>query len=120
MKKILIIFSLLFLTGCSNELVCTLKTTEENYESEINTVFEFKKDKIVNSYSTNTMTFETKEETEMYLKSFENLDEGYSVTQINEYQLELTVSKEYERYNNDKEKIIEEFENQGYSCTEKK
>ena len=120
MKKVLVIISLIFLTGCSNKLVCTLETSEENYESEINTFFEFKKDKIVNAYSINVMTFETKEETEMYLKSFEVLDQGYSVTRLNEYQLELTVSKEYESYDNNKEKIIEEFENKGYSCTEKK
>ena len=34
MKKILVLFSFILLTGCSNELVCTLETTEENYESK--------------------------------------------------------------------------------------
>lgn len=120
MKKILMIVCLLVLTGCRDQLVCTLETTERNYESEINEFFEFKKDKIVNAYSTNIMTFKTKEETEMYLETFKLLDKGYSVTQKNEYQLELRVSKEFENYKKGKEQIIEEFENQGYSCTKKK
>ena len=119
MKKILMIVCLLVLTGCRDQLVCTLETTERNYESEINEFFEFKKDKIVNAYSTNIMTFKTKEETEMYLETFKLLDKGYSVTQKNEYQLELRVSKEFENYKKGKEQIIEEFENQGYSCTKK-
>ena len=116
MKKILIVFGLLLLTGCANELVCTKETEEENYKSEVKVVFEFNGDEIKDSYAINTMTFNTKEEASSYFGIIESLGEGYNVTQKNEKQLEMKVSKNFDIYNNDKDLILEEFENDGYSC----
>jgi len=116
MKKILLVLMILILTGCKSELICTLKTTENNYESETKNVFEFNGDKIINSYSINIMTFENEDDLKMYLDMFKNLDDSYEVKQISDSKLEIKVSRDISEYKKEKTSIKEEYEKDGYSC----
>ena len=80
MRKYLIIFCLLFLTGCRNEFVCTFQTEEENYKTEQKMNFEFdKNDKITNATINYTMIFETEKDAEMYFKIYENIEKDYEI-----------------------------------------
>lgn len=116
MKKILIIASLFVLTGCSNKMVCTLETTEENYESEQKITFEFDSDDKVTDVSTNyIMTFEDKETAASYMGVFESLEDDYEINQSGN-KLTIVSTKNYEQYNQNKDKLKKELQDNGYLC----
>lgn len=116
MKKSLIILSLLLLTGCSNELVCTLKTSEEGYESEQKITFEFDdSDKVTDVYVNYSMIFEDEETAKSYVNVFEALEKDYKINQDGN-KIDIVTTKNYEQYKENKDELKEELENNGYSC----
>lgn len=114
-KNILLIMLILLLTGCKNELVCTLNKEEENYLSEQNIIFTVE-DGIVSKAITNyIMTFEDEKTAETYLNVFKSINKDYDIT-LNENKLEIKMEKNYEEYNQTKEEVKQDFEKNGYSC----
>ena len=115
MKKILIICCLLFLTGCKNELICTMETTEENYESEQEIIFSFEDEKVNDVVVNYTMIFEDENTANSYVNVFETLEEGYEIEQEGN-KLSITSKKNHEQYSETKDKIKTELESNGYKC----
>jgi len=116
MKKILMVLGILLFTGCSNELVCTKNTTEENYELEQKIIFEFdSNDKVVSAKTNYIMVFENKETASSYMSVFDSLEEDYEINQVGN-KVNIISTKNYEQYNQNKDKLKEELENNGYSC----
>ena len=115
MKKILIICCLLVLTGCKNELICTMKTTEENYESEQELIFSFKDEKVSDVTVNYTMIFEDEKTANSYVSVFETLEDGYEIKQDGN-KLSIKSEKNYEQYSETKDKIKENLEANGYKC----
>jgi len=116
MKKILIVLSLFVLTGCSNKLVCTLESTEENYDSKQKITFKFDKSDKVNDVSVNySMIFADEETAKTYKNVFESLNENYEITQ-DKNKINIITTKNYDQYNENKEELKKELEKNGYSC----
>lgn len=116
MKRILILLGVLFLTGCSKEIVCTTNSDEGGYKTETSITFECKGDKIINSNTSYIMTFNNEEETDIYLEMFQDLEDDYEVEKKNENQIQVNISKEYEDGNDDKDNVIKQFEKDGFVC----
>lgn len=116
MKKIFMIFVILFLTGCSNNLICTMQTEEKNYITDKKITFEFdKNDKVNDVVASYTMTFEVEEDAKEYAAIFETLEGDYEV-KIDGKKLNVVTKKNYTEYNETKKQIKEEFKKNGYSC----
>ena len=108
--------SLLLLTGCGNEFVCTMKTEEDDYVTEQNISFEFdKNDKITNATVNYTMIFETEEEAKSYSSVIETLNNGYDVV-LEGKKLSIVSTANYEEYNGQKDKLKADLEKNGYTC----
>lgn len=114
-KNIFLIMLLLLLTGCKNELVCTLTKEEESYLSEQKITFTTQDDKVNKVITNYTMTFENKETAEAYLNVLKSINEDNNIT-LNENEIELTMEKNYKEYDQTKEEVKQEFEKNGYSC----
>ena len=116
MKKIFVALSLLLLTGCSNKMVCTLKSSEESYESEEKIVFEFDNDNKVTNVTINyDMIFEDEESAASYAYVFETLEEDYEIKQEGN-KINIVTTKNYEQYSESKDELKVDLENNGYSC----
>ena len=115
MKKILMICCILMLTGCKNELVCTLKTTEESYDTEQKITFNFENDKVNDVTVNYKMTFENEETANSYLSVFESLDEEYEIN-VDGKEINVKSKKNYEQYDQNKDELKEELELNGYIC----
>lgn len=115
MKKFLMIFGVLLFTGCSNELVCTMNTAEENYELEQKITFQFDEEKVVSAETNYIMVFENKETASSYMSVFDTLEDDYEINQSGN-KINIISTKNYEQYNQNKDKLKEELENNGYSC----
>ena len=115
MKKILIFGCVLLLTGCKNSLVCTMKTTEENYESEQKITFSFEKEKVNDVVVDYVMTFEDEETANSYITAFKTLEENYEIDQ-NGNKVSISSTKNYNQYNQNKDELKKELESNGYVC----
>lgn len=116
MKKLLIILSVFLLTGCSNELTCKLNKSEEEYDVEQKIVFNMDNDdKVIQAKVEYTMIFKTEEEANSYLSVFENIAEDYNID-VNKNKLSITSIKNYEQYEQSKDALKMELENDGYVC----
>lgn len=117
MKKTLIILGIVFLiTGCKNQLKCTKEMNEELYNSSQTIVFDIEKDDIVTNYSsTYKMIFQTEDDAKSYFKILENVfedDEAY----IDKNSIVLKNSGKYLEQNQKREKIKDQYENDGFTC----
>jgi len=117
MKKILIIcLFMLLLTGCSKSFTCTLESNEESYNVEQEIVFEIGKDNMVTTSTINyKMIFETEKEATDYFELFETLDQDYELIQ-EKNKVIIKSTMDYTEYNNTKEELISQFEEDGYIC----
>ena len=116
MKKVILVFYLLFLTGCSNKMVCTMTVEEENYETNQELVFEFNKEDNVEKSTVNyIMVFKTEEEAKSYLNVFQTINEDYDIT-LEKNTIEIKSEKNYEQYESKKSELKEKLEKDGYSC----
>ena len=116
MKKTLILLSLFILTGCSNKLVCTLETNEENYKSEQKITFKFDdSDKVTDVSVDYSMIFADEESAKSYATVFKTLEEDYEINQKGN-KINIITTKNYEQYKESKDELKQELENNGYSC----
>lgn len=114
-KNLILILLLLFITGCKNELVCTLETEEEGYLSKQEIIFSIADGKVEKAVTNYTMTFETNETAESYLNVFKSANKDYEII-LDENKLLIISEKNYEEYNQTKEELKLDFEKNGYSC----
>ncbi len=116
MKKILIVFCALFLTGCGNKLVCTKQTDDELYKTEQEISVEFdKNDKVKNSVIDYIMLFETSEEAQTYLNILESLEDNYEIS-LDNNKVKMISRESYNNYKGNKTQLKKELENSGYAC----
>ena len=116
MKKILLVLSVMLLTGCGNKLVCNLETSEENYESKQKITFKFDSSDKVNDVTVDyTMIFEDEETAKTYKNVFETLDDNYEIN-LEKNEINIISTKNYDQYKENKEELKKQFENNGYSC----
>ena len=115
MKKIILVCCILLITGCKNNLVCTLTTTEGVYTSEQKITFDFKDDQVSNVELNYAMIFEDEKTANDYFTAFEALKEQYEIKQ-DKNKIEIISEKNYDQYNQNKDELKEELEAKGYSC----
>ncbi len=115
MKKILMIFCIFILTGCKNELVCTLNTVEESYDTEQKIIFNFENDKVNDVVVNYTMIFEDEEIASSYMNAFESLTKEYEIN-LSGNKIQIISEKNYDQYDQNKEELKAELEKNGYSC----
>lgn len=110
MKKILL-FSILFLCGCSNKLSCTYETIYENIEIRNKIVFNFKTDKLE---QVDKMIFEDSISASKYYNEIEEYKDEYNLS----LEDNIIVSKIIDdiKLDGDKEKIKKQYESYDYKC----
>lgn len=116
MKKCLFIclFALL-LTGCKNEIKCSLENEDDDYKFKQEVVLKAdKNDLITYAETTITMTFESEEEAQQYYSIFDELEEK-SELKIDK---NVLIIKDYEEYsdNSKKQEVKKQLESSGYKC----
>ena len=111
MKKILLVFIIIFICGCSNKLVCTYSEKYEDVRIKNKIIFDFK----TNKYKQiDTMEFKNEESAKEY---FEDIDEYKD-----EYNLELIKNKimskieENLKIDSSLKEIKEQYESYDYIC----
>jgi len=116
MKKIFLVICALILTGCKNKLICTSETADENYTTQQKIEFTFDDDdNVVDATVNYIMTFEDEETAKSYLNIFETLEEDYEIN-IDKNKIDIKSSKNYEQYDQNKNELKEELEQNGYMC----
>ena len=76
MKKILLVFTIIFLCGCSNKLVCTYKEKYDDVIINNKIIFDFK----ANKYKQiDTMQFKNEESAKEYYKDIDEYKEEYNL-----------------------------------------
>ena len=118
MLKKYLIFSLMIvglLTGCKSTLTCTLKGSEENYDTEQKIIFTSKKNKIEKAEINYTMIFKDEDSAKEYYTIFTSLDEDYDIKQ-KKNKVTMISEKDYSKYDQTEDNMRKELENNGYKC----
>lgn len=115
-KKLLLLCLCVFLfTGCNKKLVCKSETTEELYKEQQKITFNFEDEKVKEVMVDYIMIFSDEETAKSYLTIFEALNKDYEIS-LDGNTINIKSFKNYEQYNQNKEELKEELENNGYIC----
>lgn len=110
------LISVLLLTGCGNNVVCTMKTIEEDHILEQKIVFEYDdNEKVTNVILNQTMVYDDEQTAENYFNVFTELQKDYDIV-LDGKKINITTIKNYEIYDENKNELEEEFESNGYTC----
>lgn len=116
MKKILFVALLvLMLTGCKNEMKCSLEQDEEVYTTKQDVVFKLDDDGFVVSSETElTMIFDKEEDAQEYYNIFKDLEQE-SALELNKNKIIMGDSVEYSDQTKASD-IKKQLEDTGYKC----
>lgn len=113
---ILIVASVLFLTGCKKNLVCTQKYSENDYEVISKIEFTETEDKYVNKANyTSTMIFKDEKSSSSYYSILKSLKSDFDISE-KKNKIILKSTKSYSEEKTSIKDIKKQMEENGYSC----
>lgn len=114
-KKIIICLMLLILTGCKNQMKCTMEKEEENYVVKQEVTMQFNKDdSLKEANMIINLNFENEQDSQNYYDAFKQLD---NIGDIKKDGKKIIIEDEKE-YSDDstKTELKQQLNKSGYKC----